>query len=90
MPSKKQVLNNPKLMWPSQRRIGTAKLRCGGEVEIIEYRRNNENKHHPHEVRFEGYHLVDQYWCYDDAGGHGQGTGCLEEYPFDILEIKYL
>lgn len=86
---KKSVKNNPSLLWPSQRRIGTAYFRCGAVVDIREYVHNKSDEFFPHKIKLEGYHAGDSYWSYDNAGNHGQGTGPSEEYPFDIMKIVY-
>lgn len=65
-----------------------AHFECGGAAKIIEYFKEKTG-FYPHQVRLAGFHLVDQFWSYNDEGEHGQATGPEDEMrPFNIVRIE--
>lgn len=62
-------------------------LRCGGKVTVrwleLQHQSSRFNVH----LKIEGYHVSPDYWSYDMGGSHGNGTGPVDEFPFDIVKV---
>lgn len=63
-------------------------FRCGGTATIRETS-PTDDVDFPIQIKIEGYHAQGSgEWGYSSDGSHAQGTGPLDEYPFDIVKVE--